>query len=282
MSKIYSPMKKLIATTFLSLTTCFLSLAQLSNTSFEAWNQNLPDGWFSALIPGYPVMVQSTDANAGAYCVQLNVVDINGNPYGSSISTGNANSFYVPISYVPPSINFWYKLNSVGGDQLSVLSFVYSGGNMVALGSTQMNGVANYTQVSLNLINLTGAIIADSIQVSFLINNPGGATHVGSSANIDDVVATFPTGILTNNLTDDFKIGPVPAKDKLHINMNKVINTNLTGIVYDMNGSVIKTIIISSNTTNYSFDINEIPNGNYVLRLLSDGKSCSKVFSIEK
>lgn len=282
MSKIYSPMKKLIATTFLSLTTCFLSLAQLSNASFEIWNQNLPDGWFSALIPGYPVMVQSTDAHAGAYCVQLNVVSINGNPYGSSLSTGSINGLTTPITYVPQSINFWYKFNSVGGDQLSVATFVYSAGNLVAIGSTQINTASVYTLGSFNTINLSGSSSADSIQISFFINNPAGATHVGSSANIDDVVATFPTGILTNNLTDDIKIGPVPAKDQLHINMNKVINTNLTGIVYDMNGSVIKTIIISSNTTNYSFDVNEIPNGNYVLRLLSDRKSCSKVFSIEK
>lgn len=275
-------MSKIVPSILYLLVHCTLSFAQLPNPSFETWNQGLPDGWFSALIPGYPVMVQSTDAHAGAYSVQLNVVNINGNPYGSSLNTGSSNGLTTPISYVPSAIDFWYKFNSIGGDQLSVTTLVYSAGNLVALGSIQLNTSSVYTPGSFNTINLSGASTADSIQISFFINNPAGATHVGSSANIDDVIAALPAGIIINNLKDDFKIGPVPAKDNLFITTNNTIKTNLTGILYDSNGKMLKTIIIGGNTPNYHIDLSDIPNGNYILQLLYKDKSITKIFSIKK
>lgn len=269
----------------LILMICMLSsrlLAQIPNGSFETWSQNVPNSWFAALIPGYPVLVQSTDAHTGAYSVQLNVVDIGGNPYGSSLSTGSANSLYVPISYVPGAIEFWYKLTTSGGDQLSTVALVYSGGNIVALGSTSLNTASTYTQATYSITNLTGATTADSIQISFIVNNPAGGTHVGTSAIIDDVGAPLASGISNSQLAETFKIGPNPVKNVLGIKAEKALTGNVTATIYDISGRVMKTFVLTNNKLWYQVDVAELTNGTYVLHFISDGKSFSKLISVDK
>ncbi len=266
---------------------CFrFSYGQLPNNSFETWNAGLPDGWFAALIPGYNILEQSNDAHSGSYCAKLNVVDISGNPYGSSLYTGDVNGLTTPINYVPGSVDFWYKMTTLGGDQLSAVVFVYGGGNMIGLGSIQLNSAAAYTQASLPVLNLTGATSADSINVTFIINNPAGATHIGTTAQVDDVTLTVTSGINSANNTSSaaLVINPNIINDVLNLNYESKIQGSITVSIYSTNGKMVKSFNteVTKGVNRIACDLNDIANGSYICNLKSERKNIAKSFIVNR
>lgn len=262
------------------------SFCQLPNNSFETWNAGLPDGWFAALIPGYNILEQSTDAHSGSYCAKLNVVDISGNPYGSSLYTGDVNGLTTPISYVPGSVDFWYKLTTLGGDQLSAVVFVYGGGNMIGLGSIQLNSAAAYTQASLPVLNLTGATSADSINVTFIINNPAGATHIGTTAQVDDVTLTVSSGInpIKNSASAALEINPCIINDVLNLKYESNIQGSITVSIYSTNGKMTKSFNteVTKGVNRIAFNLNDIASGSYICNLKSEHQNIAKSFIVNR
>lgn len=235
-------MKKIILSFLIAFGFHLCSTAQLLNGGFENWNQvtGLPDDWWGVILPPYDLLSQTTSAHSGNYAVKLKVDDFNGQAFASPLSTGNGGTTCHPLTFVPGSVSFWYELDPVAGDELSITALVYQAGTGVGVAITSVPVAQNYTYVNVPIMYGTVPPSADSIAVIFTLINVSGTANIGTEAKIDDVSVNVGSGLLNPEATQiQWNVTPNPVND---IAVIKFDNGNLPCSflkIIDQNGKVV-------------------------------------------
>lgn len=116
---------------------------------------------------------------------------------------------------------------------------------------------------------------------------PAKVTTFGESSNLELYFATFDDGkiwkIKTNfvstqnetNLNESLLIYPNPANDKITVEPKNLDFKKLT--LLSQNGQIIQ-----SNTANNTFDVSQLPTGNYIIKVHLDNQIISKTIQIQR
>jgi len=280
-------MKKLI-TLLLSLTSTVL-IAQIPNASFENWTAGSPDNWqvITAYLP--TTVTQSSSAHAGTYAVQLNSVNVSSYYVGGVIETGTASGGYFLNSGNPVALDGWYKLNSVSGDELSVIASTKcpddtanSGGTFTDTASTS---VYKEFSVCLTYVN---SCTADSASIAIALTNTGGFTHSGSVATVDDLsFGSCVNGIapISNKVTLE-KAYPNPASTTCNIIYSIPSNGTVSIDLYDISGRKIKSLLGDTKQTTGRYklpvDVSNLSNGIYVYTIKVDGQVYAQKLTVAR
>jgi photosystem II stability/assembly factor-like uncharacterized protein len=101
-----------------------------------------------------------------------------------------------------------------------------------------------------------------------------------------DLYEFTPSGTASNNIstTNLFSIYPIPADGTLNIKINGDLNSeNLNIELIDLTGKTIKKKFFSATTKNIlSFNLNDVENGAYFLKINFDNKSVAKKLIVQK
>lgn len=241
----------------------------------------MPDYWWGVLFPPYNLLTQTTTAHSGSYAVKLHIDDLGGQPFASSLSTGNGNPVTThPLSFVPLSVSFWYELMSVGGDELTITALVYSGGTGAGVGILPVSASANYTSVSVPIMYVTIPATADSIALIFLLTHASGTPHIGSEANIDDVSISASSGINSGSGANNFQITPNPANEFISVKFPSVANKPSEIFITDATGRLVYSSIVAANEINFNIETTRLKSGIYYCTLKSGDLENRKLFVI--
>lgn len=272
-------MKKIILILALAMSFTFNSNSQVLNGGFESWNAGLPDNWWGLVFPPYNIFSQSSTAHSGNFAVNLHVDSLAGGPIASPLASGDGNNVSTfPISIVPGSMSFWYRLNAVSGDEVTATAVIYSGGTGVGVVVSVFPATANYTLATAPVL-YGGAppLSADSMAIIFTITNTSGSAHIGTDLLIDDVSISISSGITSPQLSA-FTIAPVPANDKVTITASG--NSDLSEImITDVSGRVVYS---SANTVSaLVLETGKLEPGLYICAAIAEGVLVRKVFVVK-
>jgi hypothetical protein len=262
-------MKKILLTIITIICFAFTAQPQILNGSFENWTAGIPDNWWGAVIPPYNTLSQTTDAHSGTYAAELHVDNLAGSAFGTPLSTGDGvNTTTHPLTFVPLSISFWYKLTSVGGDELACSVLVYSGGAGVGFATPYVPAAANYTHASAAIFYGVVPSTADSIALIFLIANTSGTPHIGSDATIDEVSISPILGI-NNPPVSNFQITPNPANESIYVELPSTVNEPSELIITDLGGRMVYNSTVSNKEQKFNISTAGLKQGTYYFTLKS-------------
>lgn len=122
------------------------------------------------------------------------------------------------------------------------------------------------------------------INYSFIDNSPNHGINYYRLKQVDyDACFTYSHTISLNfidrenNQLEILNISPNPSSDYINIVLNKNIDSYLIEI-YDLSGSLVKTLYIEEMTSNIELNISELGQGIYSLKLISSEETLSKKF----
>lgn len=95
-------------------------------------------------------------------------------------------------------------------------------------------------------------------------------------------IPSITTGIDQLTAPTDIKIYPVPANDVLNITINQLAADTRILEVYDMMGKAVLQEKLKENTAAVSLNVDALPNGNYLLRIIGDYSQHTARFSISR
>jgi hypothetical protein len=110
-----------------------------------------------------------------------------------------------------------------------------------------------------------------------------GVVQVGNTGpNSGKNVISEPVNVYTStnfiNNSIEFLVYPNPAKNNVNVYLSPSFNKNMSATIYDVFGRALKTVNNIQTGVNYNIDVNDLPNGNYVLQINSDlGKTNKKL-----
>ncbi len=145
------------------------------DSSFEVWNAGTPSGWICDTTQVFP----SSDAHTGLWAAKGTVLsDSSAAPY---IETT------IPVPYRPMELDGYYKLTSVGNDEILFFVTVNSGQSPIAVASlVDSSSTSEYRHFS---IPFTYSIDnpPDSVMILIVMENSQMKLHAGSSFVVDDI-----------------------------------------------------------------------------------------------
>lgn len=251
-----------------------LSLAQLSNTSFENWNGTEPADWLTNLNFAPGSVTQSENAHNGAKSISLNLVEIDGANYGGAIYTNNSGNNGYDGS-APRFLSGWYIFNQAGTDEATVEVAAYAGGSVAGYGTTNLAPSEVFKQFILPVDYAFSVSTIDFADFSFQIlpQNINNETHLGSFLILDDLAIVYDfTGIneTGNNQAGLVQAYPSPASDKLSVTYIIANAATIQLQLFDALGrlvSISTTATLTAGTYKTEFDTSVLPNGIYQCRL---------------
>ena len=103
-----------------------------------------------------------------------------------------------------------------------------------------------------------------------------GNKTAGTTPSVTETTTTYSTlGIVENNLDQlEIKVFPNPASDLIAIQIGSIVERNLDITLYDITGKLIKSTAVNAGQSIAYFDIQDIYNGSYFIKI-SDGKNNS-------
>lgn len=97
----------------------------------------------------------------------------------------------------------------------------------------------------------------------------------------DDIACTATTATQEVLTTGSVTLFPNPTKDKLQIGLPKSLSTTITCSVYSNTGNLIFEKTIQTDGLQAELDLEQIPQGLYILRIRTEDESISKTFVME-
>ena len=269
------------------LCSCLFGNAQVLNGGFENWNitTGLPDNWWGIVMQPYDLLSQTTSAHSGNYAVKLKVDDLSGQAFASPLASGDGATTTHPLTFVPGSVSFWYELDAVSGDDLTIVGLVYQGGVGVGVAILAVPASQNYSYVNVPVTYGSLPSTADSIAIIFTLTNVSGTASIGTEAKIDDVSANVGSGIISQHgLQTNFSVNPNPANEKTTISFE----SNYSGValikIIDNNGkqvSVLNNQFYKAGKNNFEINTSTLKNGMYHCILVSNNQQAMQSFLVK-
>jgi hypothetical protein len=253
--------------------------AQVPNSSFENWTNNVPTGWETINIPIVPQgIIQDTNAYMGNYCVR-GVVETNSfnQPFAPYLgySGPSAQGFTIILPFA--RLEGYCKLNLKDGDFFDGTVHIYNSNHEpIGKGHLILSGVIPQWQ------HFTIDITYDSIDVSmacalfFTITDSSGLAsgHAGSTFWIDylSMTGVASAGVIDQSSEPVFNFYPNPASDYIHVHIsNATIQNHLT--ISDVEGRIVKSNEIFSDEL---IAVNDLKAGIYFVNVYSNEKNFSE------
>ena len=165
----------LVANLMLSPFSVRAQMNPVPDSSFETWNAGTPPGWLCDTTQVFP----SSDAYTGLWAAK-----------GTVLSDSNAAPFLVatiPVPYRPMELDGYYKLTSVGNDELLFFLTVNSGQSPIAVASfVDSSSTTEYRHFSIPL-SYSIDNPPDSAMILIEMENSQMTLHAGSSFVVDDI-----------------------------------------------------------------------------------------------
>jgi hypothetical protein len=279
-------MKKHVLFLAAILANSFHSVAQIPNNGFENWtnfgNYNDPTFWGStnyASTTTFYAVTKSTDhfpANTGSYSVRLE--------NNTSLNPGYAARGYMATGTPPPGPDFaiagtptsvtgYYKFAPQNGDTMLIQIQLYSNGNSVAFGEFSSTVTAsNWTPFTIPISAYTTADHASMFIGAYYANGFNAMPHGNSVLYVDNL--NFDQ-LITSNLEhsrseNTFRVFPNPASESITVKYENGSAPKSTLTIYNELGAVVKTVVLTN--TLQQIDVSELPNGVYVMEMLSSNE----------
>ncbi|MCS6933928.1 MAG: T9SS type A sorting domain-containing protein [Chitinophagales bacterium] len=299
-------MKRIFTTLSAVVGLYYLSFAQLQlqNGGFEQWTGDNPNNWYhiEQLLSNFGlsadlVRKETTGVPQGTACVKLINQTVTVPGQGSIvlpglISLGQLDFSQsqgivwgkIPFAARPDTIKFYYKFETAGPDT-NGFNFVFSkGGNDI--GGSGSNSffilppAANFTQVAIP-ISYSSSQTPDSLSLVIISTLEEDATE-GTQLLIDDIRFVYAGGgsvsLQDVLLSGSVRVYPNPASEGLHVNVPAEFIGYVIEIA-DLQGRVLLSASISD--THNTISLTNIPNGQYVTRIISKDKGIVRTESIQ-
>lgn len=272
---------------------------QVPNGSFENWSGSPlePDGWVSlnVITPDYPTYgtTRTTDAYDGIYALKLVSGQVDATPYGFPLidTTAIATIGYldingpnegIPFTDKPGKLTFYYKYSPgtypagiVDTGQVFV-EFNFQGSG-VGEGIMQFygNAVTQYTYAEIP-ITWWSQSTPDTLIIDIASSTTGFsscdvcdfANQIGSELIIDKMAFVYLTGINDlDNLANSISIYPNPVTDIVTLNIDNLINADLTLNIYNVIGTLVKSETLKQH--NQQINVGNLSNGIYMVEIKS-------------
>ncbi len=274
------------------------------NYGFENWviinNEEVPVGWSIRDTS----TTKTTDMYAGNYAARLENIFLANDTLLGLLSTmppdssgGFQPAFAVSVRHT--TLNGYYKYSPQNGDSCQFIAFLYKDGfnplwdDIVAYGWICEVAANSYSPFTLNMIYLDSIVIPDSAYIDIAaykrIDFIAGITDLDPLGNsvlyVDNISFDgFISGV--NNIPGIIKrvnVFPNPASNIITIDMY-VEESNYNINLYDLNGRLIKAILNKKLAGHQQISVNveNVPNGNYLLMISNKKGYSSKSVSILK
>jgi len=236
------------------------------NGDFENWTADsfqYPTGWYAS----YPNAVQTTDKQSGSYALQLTTSNA-----GGKIQPGNASTGYYPnchgncnekggypYTLTKDTLEFGFKYAPMKGDTAQInLSFIKGGMSVFYAGLYITSTATTYrdTIVPFDNPGTTPDTVIVTLQSSYHnhdTDNTQYAKFIGSVLKIDNL--TFASqknklGIVNYSDNSLVKIYPVPAKDRVHVDLSSVSGSIEKLALFDLSGKLVGSVVYSEGNRN--------------------------------
>ncbi len=265
-------------------------LPPITDFSFENWDSrtvSFPDDFDSSLsyeIASNPLPVEKvTDATDGNYAVKLNTVfsqqyqDV----IEGAVTNGVMNDWpfsgglFIGQSQIPDQVSWDYKVQVAGFNNydpsISVI-FRNNGVSVSTFGRSYSNTVNMYQHevVSINL-----NVPADTLQfVAF------SGDFLGNSLWVDNVELHYPAGVTENLNIHQLVAYPVPAKDRINLDITAIKPEKITIELYDMNGKMVwqNKYHLQAGNNKVSINTTQLPPGTYHFRMEGERSLLTRKF----
>lgn len=279
------------------------STSNLHNKGFEDWTEvgyDEPFGWFTMnsyflLGGGQAYANKSTDAYEGNFALAITTTESevigNNEPFGI-VTTG----YFVnddlgggfPLNKKPDSISFYYKYDNSNNTNDSALFYIHFSkfsttqnksivvdSHMIFLPST-FSYQYHSIPFDLSIYDIDSSNIVLGSSNFFNEKNIG----IGNKLFIDDIEfyyegVGFP---LTSLIENKINIYPNPADNFVNIETNNIEKAQIiTTNIYDIEGRLMlsKKSQIQKGTNNINLSTKNIPNGQYLIRLIAKNQTLS-------
>lgn len=225
------------------------------NPGFEFWTQGEPDEWRTNNSLPTQITIQSTiDANAGNYAAEASVIDLTGTIIPPFLSAEGANGTGFPVSVDYTTLQCWYKVNLVGGDEFIVSVVMYDDSSN-AIGSADVAITASastFTQLSLPINYPVSTNVASCIIQFIAADSTGIVTaHLGTSFIIDDVELTGINSSGQEKRDIFLNVYPVPASDYIFVDTDFLQDGPAVITILDCMGKMVVQEEVQVSKMNY-------------------------------
>ncbi|MDX2003363.1 MAG: T9SS type A sorting domain-containing protein [Chitinophagales bacterium] len=290
----------------LVVATSFSLHAQVANAGFENWdstaNYEEPVDWNSsnqvtAGIPGGIAIEKSNDSHSGNYAasVKTTFLGISAQPYSGILTNGTINQFGdtitggEPISYLPDSIDFYFKYSPQNGsaNQGVFLTLFFRNTNgdgqrdTVAVASKLLFATSNYTKARTQVLLVdTVNIQVDSFLIMFF-SDSNAALNAGATLLVDDI-SFGDTLILSVKEADAISLTlyPNPVNDYFVIQSNDGQPIH-SATLMTLDGRKVKYQEQIEAPDRMRINTDRLEKGIYVIQLeMEDGSSVRKMVNV--
>lgn len=225
------------------------------NPGFEFWTQGEPDEWRTNNSLPTQITIQSTiDANAGNYAAEASVIDLTGTIIPPFLSAEGANGTGFPVSVDYTTLQCWYKVNLVGGDEFIVSVVMYDDSSN-AIGSADVAITASastFTQLSLPINYPVSTNVASCIIQFIAADSTGIVTaHLGTSFIIDDVELTGINSSGQEKRDIFLNVYPLPASDYIFVDTDFLQDGPAVITILDCMGKMVVQEEVQVSKMNY-------------------------------
>lgn len=263
--------------------------AQITNGGFEAWTDDLPDGWITNNSDPqglYPI-TKSTEAHTGAFAVRGEVVlsDVSGDPYPPVLQR-----FEEPMSGTPGELSGWYRFTPVAaGDQMTAsVTLLDADNGLVALGVRSFSTAQpDYAQFYVPLdYSIGNGNQAAKANLAFGL--APATSSAGSWFLLDDIAfqgtaSVTEAGRLTTLVGMPY---PQPVSDAAHLKVDMPIAGRVRVEVLDAIGrsvAVPVNEVLPTGTTVLRWPApSALGNGRYILRVVAGDRTFIRIMTVQR
>jgi hypothetical protein len=261
-----------------------ISMAQITNISFDDWNGIEPTGWLTSLNFAPGSVTESDNVHSGTKSISLNLVEINGVNYGGAIYTDNSVNNGINVS-APRFLYGWYIFNQVGTDEATIEVAAYADGIVKGYGESHLAPSAVFKQFVLPVEYSLSLSSIDYTDFSFQVlpQNINNETHTGSFLILDELSIGYAfsgTNEAANKQTGLMQVYPTPAYDKLSVTYQIANAAKVQLQLFDALGRMVSVTVPAMLTDgNYKteFDTSALPSGIYQIRLETNNNISSTI-----
>ncbi len=249
------------------------------------WGDGHSDTVNSLALP--TVAYNHTYSQAGTYAICVEHFDAWVNATCSDIvcdsTSNNSNPLICNASYIVDTVNsqqgsvvVWNATSVTGNTATTYVTFHWDFGD----GNTSNTQFPVHTyanpgvyQVCLTvtaadpILGSCTSTFCDSLGVDANGNLIYKGALLGWTLNVYDINSI---GIEENGL-DELAVYPNPASDELTISLPKSISGETTITLYNVSGSMVKSIAVNHSDISQTLSIADLPNGMYILHVLANG-----------
>lgn len=245
------------------------SATALPNHSFETWETattEAPDNWYTLnpllIGAGIENSVKTTDANTGAFAIEMTTVQLDQDTIASFLSNGpidlgSATPFSpAPYAATPTMISGAYKYTPSGADQAFLQVQFFEAGASIGVHAETFNPQASYTTFNSPL-TITGT--PDSVSIIAFSGE-----NTGSVLILDDLSFSGNNVGLAEFSAMEINMFPNPATNRVMIKANGTFNYE----IIDLSGNRVE--IGSNNQSAVEVSIEHLNSGTYFVRISNE------------